>query len=63
MMAFVASIVGRVDIAVVLTPFLSSIIVVSPTRRLLPYYPILKGDMGITQWKVELSGTERHTKA
>ncbi len=25
-------------------------------------YPILKGDMGITQWKVELSRTERHTK-
>ena len=26
-------------------------------------YPILKGDMGITHWKVELSRTERHTKA
>jgi hypothetical protein len=26
-------------------------------------YPILKGDMGITQWKVELSRTEHHTKA
>ena len=26
-------------------------------------YPILKGDMGITQWKVELFRTERHTKA
>jgi hypothetical protein len=26
-------------------------------------YLTLKGDMGITQWKVELSRTERHTKA
>jgi hypothetical protein len=26
-------------------------------------YLILKGDMGITRWKVELSRTERHTKA
>ena len=26
-------------------------------------YPLLKGGMGITYWKVELSKTERHTKA
>ena len=26
-------------------------------------YPILKGDRGIPQWKVELSRTEHHTKS
>jgi hypothetical protein len=26
-------------------------------------YPILKGGMGITHWKVELSRTEHHIKA